>query len=97
MGCADDACTLPADRVPDRVEEWHALTSLATGRTPIDGGVRLDFGPDAPVADLAVLAQAEQGCCSFFSFALTVDGRGVGLEVRAPDTGAEILDALFGA
>ena len=46
--------------------------------------MRLGF-PDAGVAgDPARLVAAEQACCPFFSFALTVDARGVGLEVSAP-------------
>jgi hypothetical protein len=40
---------------------------------------------------------AEQSCCSFFSFALTVDDRGVALEVRAPQDAAELVTAVFGA
>jgi len=34
---------------------------------------------------------------AFFSFAVTVDQRGVGLEVRAPDGADEIVTSLFGA
>lgn len=89
------ACTLSADDVPGRVGDWAALTAHAQARTEVDGGVRLEFGPDAPVADIVALAMAEQSCCAFFSFAVTVDGRGVGLEVRAPKAAAEVVSALF--
>jgi hypothetical protein len=54
-------------------------------------------GGDAPLADVARLAAAEQDCCRFFSFALTVDERGVALEVRAPDDALSLVEALFGA
>lgn len=98
--CAADAveiaCTLTPDDMPGRVQDWQALTALATGRTEVAGGVRLQFGTDAPLADIARLAGEEQSCCSFFSFAVTVDGRGVGLEVRAPEAAAELLGTLFG-
>lgn len=97
------ACTLGGEEMPGRLEDWRAVVAAAQSREPIDGGVRLEFcagaGADVPVAvaDLARLAQAEQGCCSFFSFALTIDGRGVGLEVRAPAEAAEVVTGLFGS
>ena len=50
-----------------------------------------------PLGDLARLARAEQDCCQFFSFTLTLDARGVGLEVRAPDDTRSIVHTLFGA
>lgn len=93
----DIACTLSGDQMPGRLEQWRAVVAAAQSRAPIDGGVRLEFGADVAIGDLAQLAQAEQGCCSFFSFALTVDGRGVGLEVRAPDEAAEMVTGLLGS
>ena len=42
------------------------------------------------------LATAEQDCCTFFAFAITVDTRGIALEVRAPRDAFPILEALFG-
>ena len=59
-------------------------------------GVRLLFGDGVPLDELTRLAVAEQGCCSFLSFALTVDGRGIALEVRAPADAADLVAALFG-
>jgi hypothetical protein len=47
--------------------------------------------------ELARLVAAEQACCAFLSFRITVDQRGVGLEVRAPAGADEIVTALFGA
>jgi hypothetical protein len=49
------------------------------------------------VDDVAHLATAEQSCCRFFAFAVTIDQRGFGLEVRAPDDALPIVQALFGA
>jgi MerR family copper efflux transcriptional regulator len=92
-GCAGEplVCTLEAAKLPGRLEEWRQLTGHVTARTPIDGGIRLHLDAGTPLGDLAGLMTAEQSCCSFFAFALTVDGTGVALEVRAP---AEAL-ALF--
>jgi hypothetical protein len=42
------------------------------------------------------LARDEWACCSFFSFALTVDGRGTALEVRAPEAAQALVASMFG-
>lgn len=91
------ACTLDgAGALEARVAEWQAVLADVTTRTTIDGGLRLEFGPDAPIGDIAALTVAEQGCCRFFTFALTVDSRGVALEVRAPESAADLVTDLFG-
>ena len=89
------ACTLDASELPGRLQEWRDLVGHVVGRTPIDGGVRLELETATPLDQLAMLIRAEQGCCSFFAFALTVDQRGIALEVRAPDEGRAMVDALF--
>jgi hypothetical protein len=90
------ACTLQVDAMPSRIEDWAWMLRFVTGRSSVDGGLRLELDPSAPLGDLTRLARAEQDCCQFFSFALTVDARGVGLEVRAPDDARSIVHALFG-
>jgi hypothetical protein len=40
--------------------------------------------------------EAEQRCCSFLSFTLRVDARGVGLEVIPPEGQVALVTALFG-
>ena len=93
-GCVSEplVCTLEAADLPGRLQEWRDLTSHVTSRAPIDGGLRLQLDAGTPLGDLAALMAAEQSCCSFFAFALTVDARGPALEIRGP---AEAL-ALFG-
>lgn len=39
---------------------------------------------------------AEQACCMFFRFVVTVDDRGAALEVTAPAAAPEIVHSLFG-
>ena len=93
------ACTLAAGDVPVRVEEWRRLLSFVVAREELDGGGRrLTFAGDAAVdaPAVAALAAAEHACCGFFRFAVTIDGRGLALEVRAPDDAREMVDALFG-
>jgi hypothetical protein len=98
------ACTLDVGQMGPRVEEWKALLdgeedTLAgvVERTAIDGGVRLRFGPGTDVAEVARLAAAEQDCCRFFRFGLSIDRQGTALDVRAPADAIEVVTALFGA
>ena len=62
----------------------------------IDGGIRLEFPRGIDVAKLARLVEAEQDCCRFFAFSITVGQRGVALEVRAGDEAIDVARALFG-
>jgi DNA-binding transcriptional MerR regulator len=91
------ACTLDGSEMPDRIAEWQALLSTVLTRSAVPGGVRLTFSDDVPLAEVARLAAAEQDCCRFFSFALTLDERGTALEVRAPEDALPLVEALFGA
>jgi MerR family transcriptional regulator, copper efflux regulator len=95
---ADDppiACSLPPAALPERLAAFRALAEAARGREPIDRGVRLELG-DADLGALAELLRHEQTCCTFWEFAITVDARGVGVEVRGPDGTGALVDALFG-
>lgn len=62
-----------------------------------DGRLRLSLDSEVPVQELARLATAKQGCCTFFAFTITVDQRGIALEVRTPDGAANLVTAVFGA
>jgi hypothetical protein len=48
------------------------------------------------IAELAYLVDAERACCGFFAFTITLDERGLALEVRAPAAARGAVDALFG-
>jgi MerR family transcriptional regulator, copper efflux regulator len=90
-------CTLEGAALPSRLDEWRALLQFVTERTEIPGGMRVTFGADTSVGEIARLAAAEQQCCGFFSFAITLDARGVALEVTAPADARPVLEGLFGA
>ena len=64
---------------------------------PLDGGVRAVFLPTVPLDELMRLIAAEQDCCQFLSFAITVDTRGVALQVTAPADALAMVHSLFGA
>jgi MerR family copper efflux transcriptional regulator len=90
------ACTLSAGSMKGRIADWQSLLAHVERREAIDGGVRSVFTPTVPINDLMRLVAAEQDCCQFFRFAITVDTRGVALEVRAPEDALEIVKSMFG-
>lgn len=91
------ACTLDAGAMPARLTEWRAVLDRARARiSGADGSLRVEFADDLALSELAALVAAEQQCCAFFSFAITVDHRGVALEVRAPDGADDIVASMFG-
>ncbi len=90
------ACSLDALDTQDRIDEWRDVLSGVLRREPLIGGLRLTFARDAPVDRIARLLVAEQRRCPFFAFTLTVDRRGVAIEVTAPESGQDVLESLFG-
>ena len=94
-------CTLSPDRVRHRIDEWNALLGVGLGdgviRSAIPGGVRVEFASGVDVAELVRLTTAEQECCRFFSFRITIDDRGLALEATAPDDALDLVLAAFGA
>ena len=90
------ACTLSAGSMKGRIDEWRALLDHVEHREPIDGGVRCVFAPAVPPAELMRLVAAEQDCCQFFQFAITVDARGIAMEVQAPHHAQAIVESMFG-
>jgi MerR family copper efflux transcriptional regulator len=90
------ACSLGAGDMSARISQWQDVLRHTVERAPIDGGVRLVLGADAPVEEVVRLAGAEHDCCRFFSFAITIDGRGLALEVTAPPDAQDMVTAVFG-
>lgn len=90
------ACTLTGGDMQTRLDEWHTLLEEVP-RDPIPGGVRVRFPPPAPLDEIARLVGAEQACCAFFTFTITVDTHGVTVDITAPADGQTMLDSVFGA
>jgi DNA-binding transcriptional MerR regulator len=88
-------CTLEAGALGRRLDDWAAVLDHARRRLPIDGGVRVELADTVPLDELARLVAAEQSCCTFFRFAITVDEGGVALEASGPEAAAEVIAALF--
>ena len=91
------ACTLSAESTKGRIADWRALLAHVERREAVDGGVRCVLASSVPASQLIELVTAEQDCCQFFEFAITVDSRGLGLEVRAPGEALPIVTSMFGA
>jgi hypothetical protein len=83
--------------MPGRVAEWATVLARATGRTPVEGGMRIEFADGVDFGELGRLVGAEQHCCAFFSFTLSVDASGTALEVCAPALATTMVTDLFGA
>lgn len=90
------ACTLSAQSMKGRIDDWQALLAHVERRERIDEGVRSVFATSVPMTDLIELVAAEQDCCQFFRFSITVDTRGIALEVRAPQDALPIVESMFG-
>ena len=90
------ACTLDADAMADRLADWQAMLARSRSRTALpDRGLRIEFDAAVAFDEVARLVAAEQRCCGFLSFALTIDAHGVALEVRAPEGAEAMLASVF--
>lgn len=92
------ACTLAGAELGERTEQWRTLVAKAERRENIPEGISLSFPAGADLAgEIATLAAAEQGCCAFFDFTLHLTPTALQLDVRAPESAADMLADLFGA
>ncbi|WP_019818748.1 MerR family transcriptional regulator [Saccharomonospora saliphila] len=88
------ACSLTGTEQGEREAQWHALLEDAR-REAIPGGLRLSV-PGDRVVEVARLAAAEQRCCPFFDFDLSLRRDRLLLEVRAPSEAGGLVSAMFG-
>lgn len=89
-------CTLQASDVRTRLDDWQKVLARANGRSALAGGIRVELPDDISLAELTRLAKAEQTCCQFLSFSITIDNRGIGLEVTSSPAADTVIAALFG-
>jgi hypothetical protein len=96
---APETCTLPAAERPRRAAEFNRLFAGAVRGIERVGPtrLRLDLRPGPQVAGRAAeLAAAETGCCSFFTFVITVAAGRLILDITVPAPHAGLLDTLAG-
>lgn len=95
----DVVCTLGADDVGTRTEEWRRLREHAgagVGVEKISGGVRL-WLDSAAHDDVADLARRESECCGFLDFDLVPEGDRDRLDITSPVPEAiSVIEALAG-
>lgn len=91
------ACTIPTENQPLRVAEFDDFFShnaLALSR-PTPNQLRIEIQPEPDAASrAAALAVKETGCCSFFTFEMTISVGSVELTVSTAETHAAVLAAL---
>lgn len=91
------SCTLPTDEQPLRRREFDDLFAqdvLAVSQTS-PAEVRFELRADPDVAARAAgLAARETGCCSFFTFELTIIDGTIGMVVSAEPAHEPVLAAL---
>ena len=94
---APEACTLPASERPRRAAEFDGLFAGAVRGIERAGPtrLRLDLQPGPQTAaQVAELAAAETGCCSFFTFTITVAAGRLVLDIAVPEPHTGTLDLL---
>jgi DNA-binding transcriptional MerR regulator len=89
------ACTLPTGEMDERSAQWQQLLDVATSSEKDADGVRIHFPRDVELGPIVALLDAEQRCCRFFTFALTIGDGDVILDVAAPPEAAPILADLL--
>lgn len=90
------ACTLDDGAVADRVDAWKVMLAEATVRTRTEEGYQITFERPVDLVALALLVAAEQLCCSFYVFSVTVATGQVTLDVSAPAAAQGMVEELFG-
>ena len=96
---APEACTLPAADRPQRAADFDELfAGTVRGIERAEPTrLRLDLQPSPrAAARVAELAAAETGCCSFFTFTLTVAAASLILDITVPALHTGTLDLLAG-
>ncbi len=88
------ACTLDGTARREQVADWHRLLEGAP-RTRTAHGVRIELSTDDLTAAVS-LAAAEQECCPFLGFEVTLHGRAFTLAISAPTEGLPMIDELLG-
>jgi hypothetical protein len=96
-GWVPDACTLPTTEQPVRREEFDHLFAADVIRIDHVSAqrVRLELRADPAAAGRAAsLAASETGCCSFFTFQLTLTAGEVSMTVSTEPGHEPVLAAL---
>jgi len=91
------ACSLHPDLVGGRIDDWNRVLANAKSREPTTDGLRVGFDRDVDLVELVELVDAEQSCCSFFTFGIGVTVDRVWLDVTGPEDAQPVITSVFGA
>ena len=89
------ACTLEPGDIPERLADWLVTAAGAEAVEPVEDGVRLRLPPDTDLGQVVGLAAAEQDCCRFLTFTLTM-GPTTTLDVVGPPDTVPLIRSLLG-
>ncbi|HYW24992.1 MAG TPA: MerR family transcriptional regulator [Terriglobales bacterium] len=102
-GCTGEAvavgppivCTLSEEERRGRGAEWRAALAAATAREETPAGVRLRFQRSVAVGALADLAAAENDCCRWAAFTITIGHDDVTMEVTGAAAAREAIVRMY--
>src|SRR5918992_210486 len=90
------ACNLSAADLRERLAAWRALRDEAVAIDAADDAMRLRFGAEQPMTEVARLVGLESACCPFYRFTIRVEGAHRSLEVDAGPGRLPAVRALLG-
>jgi hypothetical protein len=90
------ACNLSAADLRERLAAWRALRDEALAVDADDDAIRLRFGADQPMTEVARLVGLESDCCPFYRFTIRIEGGSRSLEVDAGPGRLPAVRALLG-
>jgi hypothetical protein len=87
------ACSLDAESLTERVDEWRALVASSVRTLESDPtSVRLTLdGADGALLEAAALGQREKACCPFFDVSIDLGADVRTLSLRVPEGAEEVL------
>jgi hypothetical protein len=90
------ACSLDAEAVGDRLEEWRAAFALVDEVRVTEQVARLRLtGDDEALLRVVDLAEREKQCCPFFAFSIDLDGERRWLRIAVPEEAAGVLTGFI--
>lgn len=87
------ACSLDGDDHRARISDWHDLLADAP-ISVVEGGVRVTL-PAGVLGRAAALAQAEQRCCTFYSFRIDLHHATFDMTITTTPEARTMLDDLL--
>ena len=90
------ACSLDAEGLADRIEEWRSFVASSVRSIDHDStAVRLSLdASEATLLAATSLGQREKACCAFFTVSIELEPDARTLMLRVPDGAEDVLAAF---